>query len=684
MEKAISKAYQYAEPNLTVVGWMGFIGFPLYYLIWTYLFPQFYDSIFLRGMGAMLFFVLALRNKIKPKWLKNFYVHVYYQITITFGLPFFFCYMLLMNDWSIVWIMSVMAAISLHILLVHITWLMVLQTFIGIGFATLLAWINQGFTLNFTVHLSYIPVFLFVYVFGNLFYYRNQNEHENNVSIAKIFGASIAHEMRNPLSTLYSSMDIIQSVLPKTDKEDVLLKKSDIAFLHDVIKNAIHSIESGNETIDLLLTSIDENKISRSTFKTYHAEQVVSNAINSFSYKNSVDRLSISLHIKDKFDYFGSNTLLKYILFNLFKNAYRYRASNPLKITVTIDKDLDYNYIHVEDNGPGIDPKIKLNIFKDFYSTGKTEDYGLGLPFSKKVMTAFCGDITCNSKRGEGSIFTLKIPRADSTEIEIMKRELCTLKSVFVLSEDPLLLSIMNNLSLSMSFSLATMDVYSTLKKYDHEFEFDLILIDIDLINKKKDQLNRLESKLTFTEAQIVYLFQNESIIRDPSLSFKPIWFEKQTCLITSKISICNLLFSDFEKNSEYENKIHEKEKEKNKGTILFIDDSKSLRELTSIILEQEGFHVVQCSNALNVIDILNTTPIHLILMDIEMPIMNGIETSRQIRESDAEYSTLPIIAYTGNGSSERLSEMNQVAISDFIIKPVDKIHLIDKINNWI
>lgn len=62
---------------------------------------------------------------------------------------------------------------------------------------------------------THVPIFLFIYVFGNMFYFRNQVEHEAKVSLAKSFGAGIAHEMRNPLSGLCTSIDVIQSVLPK-------------------------------------------------------------------------------------------------------------------------------------------------------------------------------------------------------------------------------------------------------------------------------------------------------------------------------------------------------------------------------------------------------------------------------------------------------------------------------------
>ena len=195
---AIRKVYQYAEPNLTLLGWMGSVGYPVYYMVWEYLFPQPYENLTLRLFCSVLFLGIALRNRIPFEWRE--YLPTYYLVTITLCLPCFFFYMLLMNNWSNVWVMSFMSAIFLHILLVQVTRIMYAQTLAGIGIATFAAWISQNFSLEVTINWEHVPIFMFIFLFDHLFYFRNQVEHENKVSLAKSFGASIAHEMRNPLS----------------------------------------------------------------------------------------------------------------------------------------------------------------------------------------------------------------------------------------------------------------------------------------------------------------------------------------------------------------------------------------------------------------------------------------------------------------------------------------------------
>ncbi len=680
---SIRKVYEYAEPNLTLVGWMGFIGFPLYYFVWDFMFPQSYENLPLRLFCSALFFGIIFRNRLSSSWRK--YVHVYYQITITTCLPFFFFYMLLMNDWSNVWVMSFMSAIFLHILLVHVTRVMFAQTFAGIGLATFFAWIAKGFHLDITMDWTHVPIFLFIYVFGNMFYFRNQVEHEAKVSLAKSFGAGIAHEMRNPLSGLCTSIDVIQSVLPnkkaKGEKDQYVMSGEDVTLLREVSEDAMNIIHSGNETIDLLLTSIDENRVSRSSFKRYSAQSVVEKAIESFSYKRSTDRFAISFDARSEFDFLGSDTLLKYVMYNLFKNAFHHRSSDEFHIHVSMQSNDTANQIVVTDNGSGIAPDVIRHIFQDFYTTGKSGSYGLGLPFCKKVMRSFGGNIKCISQPGEWSQFTLTFPPITSDTVTEIKDELTKMKSILLVSNQDIIVQKMADISRFMGFDVTVLDVKSVFKKKEYEFEFDLIFVDVESLDVLENQLDRIESLLSFTEARVVYLFEHKPAQRAKKAGHDPIWVETQAWLLNTKATIERLLYDSTYISSTLPSAPFDKSI---KRTIMVVDDNESLRKFTAMLLEKQGFEVVQKEDGQQALDTLEKENIDLILMDIEMPIMDGVEASRRIRNSEKPYATVPIIAHTGDSSPVTLDKIGSSGMSDFIVKPADKNRLFDKIANWI
>ncbi|MEZ9516241.1 response regulator [Vibrio splendidus] len=680
---AIRKVYQYAEPNLTLVGWMGFVGFPIYYIVWELLFPQPYESLMLRLFCSVLFFGIIYRNRVPFEWRK--YLPAYYQVAVTLCLPFFFFYMLLMNNWSSVWVMSFMSAIFLHILLVHVTRVMFAQTFAGIGLATLCAWVAQGFYLELTMDWTHVPIFLFIYLFGNLFYFRNQMEHENKVSLAKSFGAGIAHEMRNPLSGLLTSIDVMQSILPNPKSGDhkgqYALSNEDVIQLREVGDEAMEIIHSGNETIDLLLTSIDENRVSRSTFKKHSAQAVIEGAIDSFNYKRSADKSAISLDVQSNFDFLGSDTLLKYVMYNLFKNAFHHRSPEDFHIHVAMCSDEVANQIMVTDNGSGISSDAIRRIFQDFYTTGQSGNYGLGLPFCQKVMRSFGGEIKCQSEVDQWTQFTMTFPSLASHSVKEIQSELTKLKTVLMVSDQKVLTSKMIEAARSMGFELTVLDVASALKNKEYQFEFDLIFVDMESLDLRASCLDRIESLLSFTEARIIYLYEHHPIKRVRNVTFEPVWVETQVWLLNTKATIERLLFDSNYVMSSVSVKPLEAN---NKRTIMVVDDNESLRRFTAMLLEKQGFDVVQKEDGQQALDALDSDDIDLILMDIEMPIMDGVEASRRIRNANKAYSSVPIIAHTGDSSPVTLEKMESSGMSDFIVKPADKNRLFDKIAHWI
>ena len=680
---AIRKVYQYAEPNLTLVGWMGFVGFPIYYMVWEFLFPQPYESLMLRLFCSVLFFGIIYRNRVPFEWRK--YLPAYYQVAVTLCLPFFFFYMLLMNNWSSVWVMSFMSAIFLHILLVHVTRVMFAQTFAGIGLATLCAWAAQGFYLELTMDWTHVPIFLFIYLFGNLFYFRNQMEHENKVSLAKSFGAGIAHEMRNPLSGLLTSIDVMQSILPNPKSGDhkgqYALSNEEVIQLREVGDEAMEIIHSGNETIDLLLTSIDENRVSRSTFKKHSAQAVIEGAIDSFNYKRSADKSAISLDVQSNFDFLGSDTLLKYVMYNLFKNAFHHRSPEDFHIHVAMCSDEVANQIMVTDNGSGISSDAIRRIFQDFYTTGQSGNYGLGLPFCQKVMRSFGGEIKCQSEVDQWTQFTMSFPSLASHSVKEIQSELTKLKTVLMVSDQKVLTSKMIEAARFMGFELTVLDVASALKNKEYQFEFDLIFVDMESLDLRASCLDRIESLLSFTEARIIYLYEHHPIKRVRNVTFEPVWVETQVWLLNTKATIERLLFDSNYVMSSVSVKPLEAN---NKRTIMVVDDNESLRRFTAMLLEKQGFDVVQKEDGQQALDALDSDDIDLILMDIEMPIMDGVEASRRIRSANKAYSSVPIIAHTGDSSPVTLEKMESSGMSDFIVKPADKNRLFDKIAHWI
>lgn len=681
--EVIKKVYQYAEPNFSLVGWMGMLGYPAYYFIWEYWFPQTYENLGLRFVAALLFAGLAFRESLPNKWKR--YMPYYFLLTIGFCLPFFFCFMMLMNNWSTIWAMSFMASIFLHILLVHDTKVMALQAITSILMAYVAVYGFTDFQPNTLIEWPYVPVFLFTYVFGNLCFFRNQISHETKVSIAKTFGAGIAHEMRNPLSALKTSIDVIRTMLPKpqaTAQSTYPLDAQELDLLHQILNEADDVIYSGNNTIDLLLTSIDENRVSTASFKKYAAAEVIEKALKSFPYKNAADQHAIQLDVRQPFDFFGSDTLLTYALFNLLKNAFYYQKEQ-FSVCIQIEQSAEHNLIKVRDNGVGIAPEMLEDIFRDFYTFGKNGSYGLGLPFCRKVMTAFGGTIRCFSKHGEWTEFVLTFPRYESKIVREIKTDLLKSKSVIYIGSNQSIVRELNQLAAEEEFGFTALSAQQAVRRQDYEFEFDLILLDLDDATQQGELLPKLEGTLSFAEGCIGYIYdpsKEYAVNINRYLHIQPISIHS-VLKKTSKV-IDRLLF---EQDSLVMNRnIIPLQKSRHERRILVVDDNQSIRTFTSILLEQQGYEVVQANDGCEVIAYMDTQTIDLVLMDIEMPKISGLEATHLIRSSDRDYKNIPIIGYTGDNSPKTLALVQTSGMNDFIVKPADRDVLLNKVAAWV
>ena len=106
---------------------------------------------------------------------------------------------------------------------------------------------------------------------------------------------------------------------------------------------------------------------------------------------------------------------------------------------------------------------------------------------------------------------------------------------------------------------------------------------------------------------------------------------------------------------------------------VLIAEDSSVIQNLTKKILSIQNYQISSVKNGQQVLDALESEPFDIILMDINMPIMDGIECTEKIRSlEDPEKSNIPIIAITGNARNLSLEEYREIGINEFLQKPLN------------
>jgi two-component system, CAI-1 autoinducer sensor kinase/phosphatase CqsS len=214
-----------------------------------------------------------------------------------------------------------------------------------------------------------------------------KNNTQNKVENLKSLAGSIAHETRNPLSAIRGCCEIVKDNLNQA-----------IEFI-DLISI---SSNRGLSIIDMILQNIRDEEIDKSKFINLSIASVIDSAIKEYAFESNKEKALVSVDLENDFIFKGDETLMIFVLFNLLKNSLYYKA----KISIWLDSDKKCLYF--KDDGVGI-PVDKLeSIFDSFFTSNKKGGTGLGLPFCKRVMKAFGGDISCKSKEGEFTEFVLK------------------------------------------------------------------------------------------------------------------------------------------------------------------------------------------------------------------------------------------------------------------------------------
>ena len=430
LKKIWGRAYGAHESNVQYFGErfvlfsvIAVIGFPLYYFIWQVLFPQPYENLWLRIVGAILFLPLVMLHRWPIGWRK--WLPFYWYFALLYALPFFFTFMLLQNHGSTVWLLSTLIAIFVMILLLD--WLnLIIQFVVGTSVAWLVFYLSTDDPNVVILHLEHLPIYIFAVVLGSAANFNSEMVKQEQARAMLATASGIAHELRTPLLGINSGAAGLRSYLP------TLLDAYRQAQAHGLDVQAIRAVHLrsmdgvldrigmevyySNTIIDMLLTSVYPTGLKTGDRTDCSMAACVAMALQRYPYATDRERALVSWDKEADFVFKGTELLMVHVLFNLLKNALRHIArSGKGAITIRIETSAKENRLIFRDTGSGIAPAVLPHVFTRFYSWPAGGDSlmgaGIGLAFCRDVLRAFGGDIACDSELGKYTEFTLRLPK---------------------------------------------------------------------------------------------------------------------------------------------------------------------------------------------------------------------------------------------------------------------------------
>jgi two-component system CAI-1 autoinducer sensor kinase/phosphatase CqsS len=399
------------------LAWLAIIGFPLYYWIWAYWFPQPYENFYLRLAGV----ALALPLLLARRFGKTYWFNLYFYFVLTYSLPFFFTFMFFMNGGSQVWSQSLLIAVFV---LFHLEPKPAVIASLAGGGAAYAAYVaaTGRHDLSSSEILVNIPIILFAILAVTITRIgRHILADEKLRGMASAIGV-ISHELRTPLRSVDANARGIKRYLPlltATYQEKYGTSSnaepgaSRVAMLEPALARIQAEVQYMNSAIDLLLTNASDSRRKAQVTQTFLIGDILADALERYPFEDEHQRAVVNVQIRADFRVTGNKDLCMMVLFNLLKNGLRAIAkAGKGTITITADKVHETGHLIVHDTGCGIPARELPCIFRRFYAYPPNAGTGIGLAFCRETLEIWGATIRCRSEEGQYTEFIIHFPAA--------------------------------------------------------------------------------------------------------------------------------------------------------------------------------------------------------------------------------------------------------------------------------